>query len=496
MVFKKSDISYLKDLTSKKDHNKDGIKKVIELYEQRKIPRRDTAELLIYKFKSKGKKKKKDAIEQLSKYDKQEPITGKLKKAEDETINKNKAITKIQKLFRKTAKFNITENEAFKKNVLQITVIPEKVGSIIRSDIQAYIAKTFLQAKARFKHIEEYKIYAICTLNILEKKSDKPGNDLYAKSETHKSSELNKFFTDFMDKIYELIQSDEKAIIKKVEYFIATIPSGKGCGTASREYESIMNKKSVISIINNNNNCFWYAEACLMNPTNRTIRDHRNQKARDKVAMNICNKCKLQWDTPMRIDNIIFVEKTYNININVIELQNLPSLGGNVNIFNSLLYKSDNRDTMTHYLLYDSEKEHYNAITDIKAFLGVRCFCDKCLKGFSNKADYEKHECNTNVINKRKVDKRTETKMVKELSHYLTKNFTKGSSQEIEQATESFQEQIKHPRYIIYDFETDTDTSIHKPNHVEVDVLKIDDTLTHQYDKCLVKQFGINGYNC
>ena len=29
---------------------------------------------------------------------------------------------------------------------------------------------------------------------------------------------------------------------------------------------------------------------------------------------------------------------------------------------------------------------------------------------------------------------------------------------------------ITYPRYIIYDFETDTSTDIHKPNHVEVDV--------------------------
>jgi hypothetical protein len=111
-----------------------------------------------------------------------------------------------------------------------------------------------------------------------------------------------------------------------------------------------------------------------MNPTNRTIRDHRNQKARDKVAMSICNKSKLQWDTPVRLDSIILVEKTYNININVIELQNLPILGGNVNIFNSLLYRSDNRDTLTQYLLYDGEKVHYNAITDIKRFFRCKKF--------------------------------------------------------------------------------------------------------------------------
>ena len=80
-----------------------------------------------------------------------------------------------------------------------------------------------------------------------------------------------------------------------------------------------------------------------------------------------------------------------------------------------------------------------------------------------------------NIINKRKVDKRTETKMVKELSHYLTKNFTKGSNQELEEANDKFKEHIKYPIYIIYDFETDTNTSIHKPNHVEVDVLKLDE---------------------
>ena len=171
----------------------------------------------------------------------------------------------------------------------------------------------------------------------------------------------------------------------------------------------------------------------------------------------------------------------------------MPILGGNVNIFNSLLYKSDNRDTLTHYLLYDSEKVHYNLITDIKAFLGVRCFCNKCLKGFGNKSDYEKHNCDTNIVSKRKVDKKTETKMVKELSHYLTKGFTKGSKEDIE---ESKKELVQYPRYIIYDFETDTHTSIHKPNHVEVDVLKIDGELTHSYDNCLIKKFGINGYTC
>ena len=72
-------------LSSSKDH-KEQIKKVIQLYEQRKIPRRDTAELLIYKLQSKGKTKNKDALKRLDEYDKKEPVRGALKRSEEENI--------------------------------------------------------------------------------------------------------------------------------------------------------------------------------------------------------------------------------------------------------------------------------------------------------------------------------------------------------------------------------------------------------------------------
>ena len=107
MVFKKIDLEYLKLLTSSKDHNKEQIKKVIQLYEQRKIPRRDTAELLIYKLQSKGKTKNKDALKRLDEYDKKEPVRGALKRAEEENIRvriigkrKAEAVEKIKQKFR------------------------------------------------------------------------------------------------------------------------------------------------------------------------------------------------------------------------------------------------------------------------------------------------------------------------------------------------------------------------------------------------------------
>ena len=45
-------------------------------------------------------------------------------------------------------------------------------------------------------------------------------------------------------------------------------------------------------------------------------------------------------------------------------------------------------------------------------------------------------------------------------------------------------------------FETDTSTLIHIPNHVEADILRIDDDLTHDYDECLRNKISFNGYGC
>ena len=92
--------------------------------------------------------------------------------------------------------------------------------------------------------------------------------------------------------------------------------------------------------------------------------------------------------------------------------------------------------------------------------------------------------------------------MLKELGHFLRRDFTKGSEGEIKdkvlrlEKPEKAIKNILEPTYIIYDFETDTHTDIHIPNHVEVDIIKIDDEQTHDYKNCLIEKFGINGYGC
>ena len=62
------------------------------------------------------------------------------------------------------------------------------------------------------------------------------------------------------------------------------MPSGAGCSTTHRDKDALLNKRSVLRIENNDDNCFWYALACLMNPNNRAIRDSRNTKIRENSA--------------------------------------------------------------------------------------------------------------------------------------------------------------------------------------------------------------------
>ena len=50
-----------------------------------------------------------------------------------------------------------------------------------------------------------------------------------------------------------------------MQFHFTIIPKG-GCGTVDRDLESVYKKTSVLKIVNDDNNCFWYAMACMMNP--------------------------------------------------------------------------------------------------------------------------------------------------------------------------------------------------------------------------------------
>ena len=302
------------------------------------------------------------------------------------------------------------------------------------------------------------------------------------------------------------IQSDETIKLSQLKitfHFILHPAGGRTNATQNRDKESILDKKSVVRIVNDDNNCFWYALSISMNKKSRGLRDERNKKLKERVARDLCTKCKLPWDTPVSFLDLPLVEQTFNCNIYVIDLNNVPILGAKIDIWNTIMYKAPNKNKDHHWLLFDND--HYHLITNISGFLAVNHFCNKCFQCFERKTTYEKHECCSECEKPKRKINRNDHRTDKDLPHFLKSKFCNGSKEELNDKLQDKEDESKieeitynhnHPRYISFDYETDTHTLTHVPNHVEVDVLQIDENLTHEYDKCLIQSVSFPGYGC
>ena len=71
----------------------------------------------------------------------------------------------------------------------------------------------------------------------------------------------------------------------------------------------------------------------------------------------------------------------------------------------------------------------------------------------------------------KKVNKTNATKLLKDLAHYIERGICKGSQKEVDEKYKNLKNpdiivtKLLQPKYIIYDFESDTHTDIHKANH-------------------------------
>ena len=245
------------------------------------------------------------------------------------------------------------------------------------------------------------------------------------------------------------------------EFQFITIPAGGCSGTTDRSLESVMKKTSVRQIVKDDN-CFWYAMSLFLNPKNKTQLDHRYPNTRIKLGKEICAKSRCDWDKPVSFLQLPLVEEKFNCNIYVIDAGDIPTLGSSISLLmNCLMYKSQNRGKEQHYLLYHSDREHYDCITDIKKFLGVREFCPKCFRGFTNKDTFENHTCEE-CQKPKKVNQTNAAKLLKDLAHYIQRGICKGSKKEVDEKYKTLKnpdkivEQIQRPKYIVFDFETDT----------------------------------------
>ena len=180
----------------------------------------------------------------------------------------------------------------------------------------------------------------------------------------------------------------------KFTFHFINVPSGGTGATTSREKLSILNKTSVNRVVNDDNNCFWYALVMLVYANHAQIKEIKmGRKIRTVLAMELCSHCELEWNKPVSFDEIHIVEEMLNVNIMVVDIEQIPVLNTTSRIYNSLMYKNSSIKSPTKYwLLHDAD--HYHSINNIERFLAVDYFCPCCLQGFTNKKGFDSHVCN------------------------------------------------------------------------------------------------------
>ena len=225
------------------------------------------------------------------------------------------------------------------------------------------------------------------------------------------------------------------------------MPSGGSGATVSREKLSILNKTSVNKVVNDDNNCFWYALVLLIHRNNPKFNQIRlGRPIRTKLAKDLCEGCGMEWDKTVSFDEIPLVEQKLNVNILISDIDAVPMMRTTTSIYQSLIYKNSEIESGTqYYLLHDSEQEHYHAINNIRGFLAANYFCPCCLRTFHHKKAYNEHQCqecdNEGLTTIHRQKKNRNAQIGKDLAHYLHEKAMPGGKDELKFKME--QEKVK-----------------------------------------------------
>jgi hypothetical protein len=443
-------------------------------------------------------------------YNAQKPISKKLEKnfslyniynTMNNNLNKNINANKIIKFLNTRLNVKTTEiKTAFKKEVIEVKIIPTYVGKHQKLNIEQLILNSYREAEKSVKD----KNYSVSAYIKIPNVNDE-NNPIEVKMNSTEKKYRSKFYKTLIERIYEQLTSYNNGMHNKqspdtiknweLTFHFAIIPEGAGRATVSRDKLSILNKSSVNVIKNSDNNCFWYSLVNLVYSNHPKINEiKKGRKIRTILSMELCSKCEMIWNNPVAFTDIHKIEEKLNINIMILNIDELPILKCCNSIHGSLMYYNQEiKGTDQYWLLFD--EDHYHSINNIRGFLAVDYFCKKCLKGFRTYKQYKEHECCEDSgynMKTRKKKQNQSSRIGKDNAQYMRKDIKKGSTEEIEK-NPCKEEQILYPDFISYDFESDTSDNLHKPNHVEADVLKI--SYDHDYKKSLIDTFSYNGYD-
>ena len=134
------------------------------------------------------------------------------------------------------------------------------------TDLEAGLARAYLLVRRKIK-MKDFKIHAGIKHKLSVKDDDGEIKEANHTTKTYTNAEKGQVFLE-LTPFFARGEYDSRFDINSLEmtFDFAEIPSGSGCGTTDRDLESVFNEKSVVEITNDDNNCFWYAMACLRNP--------------------------------------------------------------------------------------------------------------------------------------------------------------------------------------------------------------------------------------
>ena len=167
-------IKYLEGLgRNSKDKARGAILHAIELHSQRKIPNITTVENLILALRSPNKRLANKALKDYAKlterYEDAEPLPEKhvrLKKEKQEVkVAHNKASLKITRMFRTAVTIHITKKEsAMNDKVVDYTLQFGYLGTVIKYDMTALIARAFTLVKKALESKQKFTFYSTIKL--------------------------------------------------------------------------------------------------------------------------------------------------------------------------------------------------------------------------------------------------------------------------------------------------------------------------------------------
>ena len=205
---------------------------------------------------------------------------------------------------------------------------------------------------------------------------------------------LTEFYQRSVDKIMESLSSFQKEGSNWVIESIANVAlhTVKHKPLSGSSYiplpATIMRKKAIINMKNEDNECFKWSVARWMNPVDKNPERITNDLRKQSE--------KLNWEGivwPMKLKDINKFEKMNNISVNVFGLNGTE-------VYPLRPSKFNHETEIDLLLIHDDEKQHYCLIKDMSRLLSAQTskkqhkkfFCKRCLNSFGRQDLLDKHK--------------------------------------------------------------------------------------------------------